>query len=112
MEKLNDKIEALNQQLENQKASNDAILDEVMAFAKISSVILSAESADDIKVYVVPDVRYLITEDGVDAEFKADKTYKGKIFPDEQYFKFILTDSTGVDTKLIGNGTAVKILGK
>lgn len=77
-----------------------------------SSVILSAESADDIKVYVVPDVRYLITEDGVDAEFIADKTYKGKIFPDEQYFKFILTDSTGVDTKLIGNGTTVKILGK
>lgn len=54
----------------------------------------------------------MITEDGVDAEFIADKTYKGKIFPDEQYFKFTLTDSTGVDTKLIGNGTAVKILGK
>ena len=65
----------------------------LFGFCFQSSVILSAESADDIKVYVVPDVRYLITEDGVDAEFKADKTYKGKIFPDEQYFKFILTDS-------------------
>ena len=71
-------------------------------------------------VYVSEKARYLITEEGADAEFKIDKaTIKGKIFKEEEgeNFYFVVgEDKNGnqfaVDFATLVPGTLIKILSK
>ena len=94
------------------------VLDNVMTVAKTNAVVLSASSAEDIQIFVSPKARYLISEEGADAEFKADKTVKGKIFAKEDgSYVFVQSadkdgNFTEFDISLVLPGLSVKILSK
>lgn len=77
-----------------QQEKYETALDNLMTVAKTNAVILDAREVTEteiidevpvetvkkeISIYVSPKARYLITENGADAEFKADKVVKGKI---------------------------------
>lgn len=128
---LNEKIEALNGQLEKSKQFIEVQDDyyqqsyeTLMALAKTNAILLFAEDYDTMPVYVAGKARYLITEEGASAEFKAEKTIKGKIFreqsdseTEEDKFYFVVgLDKEGnvlpVDFSLVHPGTPVKILSK
>ena len=92
-----------------------------MTLAKTNAILLTANSYEDMQVFVAGKARYLITEEGTEAEFKLDKlTIKGKIFrneAEESSFYFVVgTDKEGnilpVDFANLPSGTPAKILGK
>ena len=129
---LNEKISDLNSKIEeekkageeavkNQKEFYEASYENLMTLAKTNAILITANGYDDMQVYVAGKARYLISEEGADAEFKLDKaTIKGKIFrteADESNFHFVVgNDKEGnvlaVDFANLVSGTPVKILSK
>ncbi len=127
---LNSKVTELNGTIKSIKEKNredmaaqqafyEDTMEQLMDAIKTSAIILSATDFEDISVYVAGKARYLITEEGTDAEFKAEKlTVKGKIFRQEDdTFKFtVVEDKSGklpsIQFDLINRGIPVKILGK
>jgi hypothetical protein len=89
-----------------------------MTLAKTNAVLAFAEDYETMPVYVAGKARYLITDEGADAEFKADKTVKGKIFRSEDgtFYFDVAVDKEGnklpVNFSAITPGTPVKILSK
>lgn len=91
----------------------------LLPLIKTSAVLIAATDYDNLQVYVVGKARYLITEAGADAEFKADnKTIKGKIFraEDGSFYFEVGEDKYGnrldVNFETVTPGTSVKILSK
>ena len=122
---LNNKIASLNNELEeskqdivNQKGYYETSYETLMSLAKTNAVLIFAEDYDKMPVYVAGKARYLIAEEGADAEFKADKTVKGKIFraEDDTFYFVVNTDKEGnplpVKFESVTPGTPVKILSK
>ena len=102
-----------------QKAFYEESYESLMTIAKTSAILISATDYEDMQVYVAGKARYLITEEGADAEFKQDKTtIKGKIFraDDDTFYFSVGEDKAGnlitVDFNSIVPGTLVKILSK
>ena len=125
---LNGKINSLSgelaesqKQIKLQQASYEVAYDNLLSLAKTNAVLVYATNYENMRVYIAEKARYLITENGADAEFKADKTIKGKIFRDEESeedsFYFVVgNDKNGnrfeVNFEAIVPGTPVKILSK
>ena len=108
-------------QIKLQQASYEVAYENLLSLAKTNAVLVYATNYENMRVYIAEKARYLITEDGVEAEFKADKTVKGKIFRDqeseEDSFYFVVgNDKNGnrfdVNFEAIVPGTPVKILSK
>ncbi len=122
---LNGKINSLNsqlaessKQLQEQQIFYEQSYETLLTLAKTNAVIVSGKNYEHILIYVTGKARYLITEQGADAEFKADKTVKGKIFraEDDSFYFVVGTDKDGnqleVNFDSVVPGTPVKILGK
>ena len=122
---LNEKINSLSnelteskKQISDQQAFYEQTYETLLSLAKTNAVIMFATGYDNMRVYVTGKARYLITEEGADAEFKADKTVKGKIFraEDNSFYFEVGTDKNGetyeVNFDSIVPGTPVKILSK
>ena len=122
---LNGKINSLSgelseskKQISEQQAFYEQTYETLLSLAKTNAVIVFGTDYDNMRVYVTGKARYLITEEGADAEFKADKTIKGKIFraEDDSFYFEVGTDKNGeryeVDFDSIVPGTPVKILSK
>lgn len=108
-------------QIKLQQASYEVAYENLLSLAKTNAVLVYATNYENMRVYIAEKARYLITEDGAEAEFKADKTVKGKIFRDqeseEDSFYFVVgNDKNGnrfeVNFEAIVPGTPVKILSK
>ena len=112
--------EAVRQSMEYQKSFYEESYESLMLIAKTNAILLTSSSYDDMPVYVSEKARYLITEEGADAEFKIDKaTIRGKIFKEEEgeNFYFVVgEDKNGnqfaVDFAALVPGTLIKILSK
>ena len=122
---LNEKINSLSnelteskKQISDQQAFYEQTYETLLSLAKTNAVIMFATDYDSMRVYVTGKARYLITEEGADAEFKADKTVKGKIFraEDDSFYFEVGTDKNDetyeVNFDSIVPGTPVKILSK
>lgn len=115
---LSNELAESHRQLITQQESYEVAYETLLGLAKTNAVIVFGDSYDNMHIYVTPKARYLITEEGADAEFKADKTIKGKIFRNEEgSFYFVVgEDKNGnryeVDFSSIVPGTPVKILSK
>ena len=122
---LNGKINSLSNELEEshnqikiQQESYETAYETLLSLAKTNAVIVFATDYDNMHVYVAGKARYLITEAGADAEFKAEKTVKGKIFraEDGSFYFEVGVDKEGnkfqVNFDSIVPGTPVKILSK
>ncbi len=123
--KLNGKINTLSDELvesrkqtSDQKAFYETSYETLLGLAKTSAIILFATDYDNMQIYVTGKARYLISEEGADAEFKADKTIKGKIFraEDDSFYFVVGEDKDGnrleVNFDSVVPGTPVKILSK
>lgn len=111
--------EAVKQSMAEQKAYYEESYESLMTIAKTSAILISASDYEHMPVYVSGKARYLITEEGADAEFKADKaTIKGKIYraEDDTFYFVVGEDKAGnlikVDFTAVVPGTLVKILSK
>ena len=127
---LNGRISELNDEIAQVKKDNEETLrvqksyfeesyENLMTLAKTNAILIYAEDYDTMPVYVATKARYLIGEEGADAEFKIEKTsIKGKIFraEDESFYFVVGEDKEGnilpVDFSLVLSGTPVKILSK
>lgn len=130
IDELNGKIDELTEQINGaEKAGEEKInlqkqfyeqsYENLMTLAKTNALLIHADDYDNMPVYVAGKARYLITEEGASAEFKADKTtIKGKIFraEDDSFYFVVGEDKEGnllqVDFSSVISGTPVKILGK
>ena len=125
--KLNDRIIGLNQKIEErntemkiQQEMYENSLSNILNALKASAMVLEGSNYDDIRIYVAPRAYFLIdeAEDGANAEIKAGKTYKGKIFrTSENSFRFeVAPDKDGnlpeIDFTLLEVGSTVKIFSK
>lgn len=116
--KLTNDLEESKQQISAQQASYEQAYETLLGLAKTSAVLVFAADYDNMRVYVTPKARYLINENGADAEFKADKTVKGKIFraEDDSFYFVVGEDKEGnrheVNFEAVVPGTPVKILSK
>ncbi len=122
---LNGTIDSLTSALEKsrketaeQRTYFESSYETLMVLAKTSAVLESAVDYEHMPVYVAGKARYLITEAGADAEFKTDKTIKGKILraEDDTFYFEVGSDKNGerfeVNFEAIAPGTPVKILSK
>ena len=115
---LTNALEESKKQTEAQQAYYEQSYETLLTLAKTSAILVFATDYDNMRVYVTPKARYLISETGADAEFKADKTIKGKIFraEDESFYFVVGEDKDGsrheVNFDLVTPGTPVKILSK
>lgn len=122
---LSDKIADLAKELSDsrqatadQKGYFENSYETLMALVKTSAVLEFASDYEHMPVYVAGKARYLIGENGADAEFKADKTIKGKILraEDDSFYFEVGNDKNGerfeVNFESIAPGTPVKILSK
>lgn len=139
---LNDTIETLHNDITIMKASHEqekilmrrdfeqekaeaidlysSVYDGMLASAKATAFVFSADSIDSIKIYVIPVTRTVIPETGSNVEIRGTKTVKGVIKPIEGepgYYKFEPgLDKNGepleVDYELITAGLLVKVLAK
>ncbi len=122
---LNGTIDSLTSALEKsrketaeQRTYFESSYETLMVLAKTSAVLESAVDYEHMPVYVAGKARYLITEAGADAEFKTDKTIKGKILraEDDTFYFEVGNDKNGerfeVNFETIAPGTPVKILSK
>jgi len=130
--KLENKNKKLQAEVENQKKlvekekqeraediqGIEATLESLLNTVKASGVILSANSADNIRVYIGSKYRELVTEEGIAAEVKGVKTVKGRIIKiDDNTFCFTSgVDKNGepveIDVTAILPGATVKITAK
>ncbi|MCR5188011.1 MAG: hypothetical protein K6C97_03675 [Treponema sp.] len=117
-ESLNRELNQKNQEIVQQKNYYEESLTNLLTIAKTSAIILSAGDIDSIIVFVTPKARYLITEEGAQAEIRLTKGLKGTIIQaSEGNFLFkIAPDKDGqlpeIDMSEIVPGTLVKILEK
>lgn len=117
-QELKGEIDFLKGDIKTQQEYYEATLANVLTLAKTSAILLYAESYDRINVYVTPKARYLITEEGTDAEIKGYKSVKGKIFraEDDSFYFVVETDKNGeyveVDFAQLEPGVSIKILSK
>lgn len=122
---LNSRINSLSGELETsrrqtveQKEFYETSYETLMTYAKTNAVLIYGTDYENMPVYVAGKARYLITVDGGDAEFKADKTIKGKIFraEDDTFYFVVGEDKEGkqyeVNWSAVVPGTPVKILSK
>lgn len=115
---LNEELEKSRKDIANQRAYYENSYETLMTLAKTNAVLAFAEDYETMPVYVAGKARYLITDEGADAEFKADKTVKGKIFRSEDgtFYFDVAVDKEGnklpVNFSAITPGTPVKILSK
>ena len=126
---LNNKINQMNRDFEserdfykneivNQRDYFEDSMISLLSVAKSSAMVLEAVDYDKIVIFITPKARYLVSEAGADAEIKAGKAIKGKIFRNEDdSFRFeVNTDKEGnlpeIDFENITAGTLVKILSK
>lgn len=126
---LNNQMNKLKADFERERMENRAAMkaqqeryeagyETMLTLAKTSAAIIYADDYENIKVYVTPKARYLVTEVGADAEIKATKAVKGKIFRNEEddFYFVVGEDKDGntleVDFATIIPGTAIKILSK
>lgn len=123
---LNGRINSLTNELsESRKQTAEQQLyyeqsyETLLALAKSSALLVYGTDYDNMRIYVTGKARYLITETGADAEFKADKTtVKGKIFraEDDSFYFVVGEDKDGnryeVNFASVVPGTPVKILSK
>ena len=116
---LDETIAANREELTSQQAFYENTMENLMTLAKTNAIILTAEDYEKISIYVSAKARYLIGENGADAEFKADKvTVKGKIIAQENdTFRFVVAeDKVGnmpaIPFEALYCGTPVKILSK
>ena len=120
---LNGTIKSITEKNREDMAAQQAVyedtMEQLMDVIKTSAIILSATDYENISIYVAGKARYLITEEGTDAEFKVDKlSVKGKIFRQEDgTFKFtVVEDKSGklpvIQFDLLTKGIPVKIMGK
>ncbi len=92
--------------------------DQLMQTAKTNAILLSVESPESISVYIAPKARYLVSETGVGAEIKANKTVKGRIFRNEDdTFRFEAerdenNEIIPFDVDSMVSGMTVKLLSK
>ena len=128
LEKENKKLqlEVENQKLQVQKIKQEReediqgiedTLEALLTTVKVSGVILSATSADNIRVYVGLKYRELITDEGISAEVKGTKTVKGMIVKQENGFYLVpAVDKNGnlveIDVSAILPGSVVKVIVK
>ena len=130
---LESEIEKSEKEKQLQQEKYEAAIENLMNVAKTNAVILDVKEITEteivdevpietvkkeILIYVSPKARYLITENGTDAEFKADKVVKGKIKLSEEG-KYIFVQSPEKDGSFINfnisqalPGLSVKILSK
>ena len=118
-EEIEGQHERQEQELSAQKSFYIDTMENLMVVAKTSAIILVAEDYENISVYVAGKARYLIDDDGADAELKIDKlAVKGKILRQEDdVFRFeVAEDKNGkrpeIPFELLVCGTPVKILSK
>ena len=115
---LSNELSQSRKDLADQKGYFESSYESLMSLAKTSALLEFASDYDHMPVYVAGKARYLIGEDGVDAEFKADKTIKGKILraEDDSFYFEVASDKDGekieVNFESIVPGTPVKILSK
>ena len=115
---LSDELTESKKQISEQQAFYEQTYETLLTLAKTNAVIVFGTDYDSIRVYVTGKARYLITEEGADAEFKADKNIKGKIFraEDDSFYFEVGSDKNGeryeVNFDSIVPGTPVKILSK
>lgn len=126
---LNSKIDQMNRdfdkerndyetKLANQRDYLEESMTALLTVAKSSAMVLEAADYDGIVIFIAPQARYLITEAGADAEIKAGKGIKGKIYRNEDdTFRFeVNPDKEGnlpeINFETITSGTLVKILSK
>ncbi|MBR1639266.1 MAG: hypothetical protein IJ688_07770 [Treponema sp.] len=78
---LNARIDEGLKEIARRQKEYEVILSNMLASVKAPAALLSASDYDDIFVYLMPEERAKVTEEGLAAEFKADKlTVKGLIF--------------------------------
>lgn len=126
---LNKKIDQMNvnferervgfkEDLKKQREMYESNFETILLLAKTNAIVTYQEGYDKIDIYVTPQARYLIREEGADAEIRATKPVKGKIFRDENddFYFVVGTDKDGntleVDFTTIIPGVSVKILSK
>ena len=118
IESLEKNIEAQQDLIKIQQSNYEATLENVLTLAKTNAILLNAESYDKMSVFVTLKARYLITEDGADAEIKAYKPIKGKIFKaEDDTFYFVVGNEKNderieVDFTQMESGLSIKILSK
>ena len=118
IDKLTSALDQSRKDVAEQKGYFEKSYETLMALAKTSAVLEFASDYEHMPVYVAGKARYLITEEGADAEFKADKTIKGKIMrtEDDTFYFMVGNDKNGerleVNFESIAPGTPVKILSK
>lgn len=108
--------EEFKKQFEVQNSIYQQSYENLLLQAKTNAVILSATDYENIKVFVSLKARYLITEEGTNAEIKAKKTIKGKIIKNEdESFNFIVTPNNDgelpeVDFSTLEPGLPIRII--
>lgn len=111
------KTEMLNdfsKESDKQKQFYENLVSGVITNSKAMAAVISADSKNDIQVYVTPEIKKLIGAAEVPAEIKAAKAVKGTIKADGEYFKFIpAKDKNGAvvdfDLASVVPGTIVKL---
>ena len=116
--RLENELQKKTEEKQEQKKNYEDALDSVMTLAKTSAVVIQAESIENIQIFVSPKARYLISEEGVEAELKADKVVRGLIVKNEdESFTFVQSPEKDgsfleFDLSLVTPGLSVKILSK
>ncbi|NLC92454.1 MAG: hypothetical protein GX677_03165 [Treponema sp.] len=111
-------LEEKNQDLANADIYYQSCIDQLMQTAKTSAILLCAESLEDISVYIAPKARYLIGDEGLNAEIKVGKTVKGRIYRNEDdTFRFEAErnkndEIISFDLDSMVPGTVIKLLNK
>lgn len=111
--------EELKNQMENKIKRSEEIYTKILTSSKANALIYSANSLDDIQIFIAERSRFLVDKkNGVNAEFSIGKTtIKGTILLDkDNIFRFyIKSDSENepsLEIKTISPGTLVKLLTK
>lgn len=111
--------EELKNQMENKIKRSEEIYTKILTSTKANALIYSANSLDDIQIFIAERSRFLVDKkNGVNAEFSIGKTtIKGTILLDkDNIFRFyIKSDSENepsLEIKTISPGTLVKLLTK
>lgn len=118
-ESLSTQIRESQEEILKLQSYYESTLANIMQEAKTSAILIFAEDYEKMSVYVTPKARYLVTEEGADAEIKAPHAVKGKIKKaqesDSFYFEVAL-DKDGNPAKVnfeeLTPGLLIKILSK
>ena len=98
-----------------QKKEFEKCLAGIITSAKAQAAVISAESKNNIRIYVLPSIASLVSASGVPAEIKAAKSIKGSIVKDsDEYFRFVpASDKNGqpldFDFSTVTSGLIVKL---